>query len=162
MEEWQISQLKWYLSLEQQIALINLRIGVVSSNYYATHTFTGSSIYILDSNDYQRAKSTYYHVEKIIGEEKALIIQKNKLIRKRNIFNEELSQKEQESLRSDLFADLELLEKACNWIDELDYYFTAISQAYSDKYVGETFKPSEEMLSILDQQEEELFEYFGL
>lgn len=158
MEEWQISQLKWYLSLEQQIALIDLRIGVVSSNYYATHTLTGSSIYVFDSIDYQRSKSIYYHVEKIIGEEKALIIQKNKLIRKRNAFNEELSQEEQDSLRTDLFADSELLEKACNWLLELEFYFNANDEAT----INDIFRPDEEAIAELNQQEKELYELFGV
>ncbi len=158
MEEWLIYQLKCYLSLDKEIALIDLKIRAVSSNYYATHSLIGSSVLLLDSDDYIRSKSVYSHVEEIVSEENALIIRKKKLIRRKKVFNEELSHLEQNRLKIDLFADLELLEKACNWIQELEYYFNA----NDEESVNDIFRPTDEMLSIIDQQEEELFEMFGL
>lgn len=158
MEEWLIYQLKYYLSLDKEIALIDSKIRAVSSNYYATHSLIGSSVLLLDSDDYIRSKSVYSHVEEIVSEENALIIRKNKLIRRKKLFNEELSHLEQNRLRIDLFADLDLLKKACNWIQELEYYFNA----NDEESVNDNFRPTDEMLKQIDQQEEELFKMFGV
>ncbi|WIK66441.1 hypothetical protein [Globicatella sanguinis] len=158
MEEWQLDQLKWYLSLPKTIELMERKVQVVSSNYYATHSLVGCSCRLLDSEAYQLNFSVMWHVMEIIGEEKSLMIQINKLKRRLKALTEELTIDEQHKLRLDLFADLDLLKKACDWMIELEYYFNSNAEGANE----DIFIPSEELLKKLDQQEEELFEMFGV
>lgn len=158
MEEWQLNQLKWYLSLPKTIELMERKVQVVSSNYYATHSLVGCSCRLLDSESYQLNYSVIWHVMQIIGEEKSLNIQINKLKRRLNALNEELTIEEQNRLRIDLFADLDLLKKACDWMVELEYYFNSNAEGANE----DIFRPTDEVLKQIDHQEEELFEMFGV
>lgn len=139
------------------IELMELKIKSASSHYYLTHSLIGTTIFDHYSDDYQRSQSVEFCVAEILAEEKSCQIQKNKLIRALNRFNEEISMGELKRLRIDLYADLGLLEKALNWIEELEFYY--------DNSIHETNEVQTELDSVgnkFGSVENDLFAQFEL
>ncbi|MBS4461733.1 hypothetical protein JXA27_03980 [Aerococcaceae bacterium zg-B36] len=158
MRVWRIQQLKYYLNLPKEIALLELKIKSVSAYFYATHSIVGNGVFDDALQKYQRALSVEYCVTDIIGTEKAYEIEKNKLIRRLKLFNEGFTDDEIKRLSVDLYADLKLLEKAFDWLDELEYYHEAQNEERKDdKNIVD-----DETRAKVNNLESELFKLFGV
>ncbi|MBF6978685.1 hypothetical protein IU403_05915 [Aerococcaceae bacterium zg-BR22] len=156
--DWRIQQLKYYLNLPQEIALLELKIKSISAYFYATHSIIGSGVFDDPLQNYQRALSVEYCITDIIGTERAYEIEKNRLIRRLKLFNEGFTDDEIKRLSVDLYADLKLLEKAFNWLDELEYYHQAQSEEREEEKTG----IDDETKAEVNNLETELFELFGV
>lgn len=160
MSEKAIYQLRQYLMMPKIIELLAKKIEYVHKNYYATHSLIGTAQFD-KYEECQKAKPIDLYVAEIISEENALDTQRKRLIYRYSLFSEELSQIEQEALRSDLYADFELLEKALNWIEEIEFFLDEHIKQKKMQLLND-FEMDSEKIDELNDEENELFELFEM
>lgn len=162
MEDELIGILKDYLQLPQKIHIIESKLKMYSRYYYATHSLIGTVIFDRDSEDYQRTRSVEHCVAEIIGKENSFRIRLNSLNKRLNLFNQGITLDEQNRLRNDLYGDLSLLEKATDWVTELEEYNRFQAAAIELKLENKMFHaPTTEDIKKVDELEAELEVLFG-
>lgn len=162
MDDELIGILKDYLQLPQKIHIIEYKLKTYSRYYYATHSLIGTVIFDRDSGDYQRTRSVEHCVAEIIGKENSFRINLNSLKKRFELFTQGITLDEQTSLRNDLYADLELLKKAIDWVIELEEYNQFQEAALELKLENKMlYVPTTQDIKKVDELETELEVLFG-
>lgn len=162
MDDELIGILKDYLQLPRKIHIIESKLKMYSRYYYATHSLIGTVIFDRYSDDYQRTQSVDHCVAEIIAKENSFRINLNSLKKRFELFTQGITLDEQTSLRNDLYADLELLKKATDWVIELEEYNQFQEAALELKIENRMFQlPTAEDTKKVDELEMELEVLFG-
>ena len=159
--------LKHFLDIPSLCSVLEKKLQCVSENYYKEHSFVGSSQFAEDLTEiYQRPISPYLATVEIIGKEKAIQAYINKLERRYQLFADEFTTEELESLKTLIKGDIahhDLLDRAVEQLEEIrayieyhnsyyDYHEDTLKDVLNDKEYGELIASSE---NIFDEWEVE-------
>lgn len=146
---------KFYLGLKYEIDLLIEQSRGVSDRYIREHSLTGSGLSNAENEDYQRAPTVFNAVADILAIENN--ISKNIARKKKRyeLFTQEFTLAEIQSLENNLFYNIALLNRACEQVGEVEYYLTCHAEI-DNSYLDE-FKQYEEAESLVN----ELAELFG-
>ncbi|MDO4775493.1 MAG: hypothetical protein Q4A10_06735 [Aerococcaceae bacterium] len=157
-----VNLLIYYLSLPCYIEVLKEYQRRIAQNYYATHSLVGTAVLDKESNDYQRAISVECSAIDIITAERANEYHRKRLEKRYSLLLEEFTTEELERLRSDLYADLDLFQRAYEWIQEIEYYLDSHYRVQEVERLELIERPTEQQIMALDDAEAELFEMFGV
>lgn len=150
----------YYLMLPSYIQALEARLRIISPRYYAEHSFMGSGVQMVDSEAYQKALTPQHAVLDIVSDESAVIRRIDRLNFRFNLFSEVFTAEEIERLKMDLYADLVLLVRACQQVEEVEYFLNERRQQVKNEIAMDTVSAQE--LERLDEMEIELFSMFGV